>query len=308
MNTSTAIAEVKDPTIALRLSSLDRKESILLKCIESDATSDGKFDKCMTALDRIGMERALISMASAYNLSAYATGPAVVLALEIYYGAGKDDPDLWAKVVGAMHAFIEEAAGMAGQRVAQEKDKTTRMAEETKRIEGETAAVLKAAAERGRQAEAEAAEAIKQKEAETAALLKAAAERERQAEAEAAEAIKQKEAETAAALKIAAEKERVAAEETKLKEAEARQAAVIAAETKKREKAKTKHEAAMATQASARAARHAKVMADLDVAESKARTERATSEAAEAEVRRRRMKYDTYSGFWRAFHNIDDVE
>ena len=63
-------------------------------------------------------------MTSTYHLGEYRSGPAVVAALDTYYGAGTADPALWTVVVSSIGALVTEATGMAVKRVAQEKEKT----------------------------------------------------------------------------------------------------------------------------------------------------------------------------------------
>ena len=67
----------------------------------------------------------------------------------------------------------------------------------------------------------------------------------------------------------------------------------ITKETRKREEAVTMHKADMA----AMDARNAEALAELDRDESRARAQKCRNEAAEADVRRRKMKYGTHGAF-----------
>jgi septal ring factor EnvC (AmiA/AmiB activator) len=100
----------------------------------------------------------------------------------------------------------------------------------------------------------------------------------------------------------------LAAEKTKQERAATTAKLAAFAEAKKRDETKTRHEAAMARDELARTAANAEAKAELEAAESRARTRKMNSKADEANVHRKRMMYDTYSWFWRARNTIDDVK
>ncbi|MDR1436189.1 MAG: hypothetical protein LBI39_03235 [Puniceicoccales bacterium] len=70
--------------------------------------------------------------------------------------------------------------------------------------------------------------------------------------------------------------------------------------------AKTAQERENAAQAARRTAQM-EMTARLDEAESRARTEKMRSEAAEADIRRKVAIFEKRNIFWRATHNLSDV-
>jgi flagellar biosynthesis GTPase FlhF len=280
MGTSTLLAKVADPQVALRFAGLAEQEAAALALMKENSTDIEFVKVCFTELRGIRGERAALTMISTRYLDDYKSGPPLIAALDAYYCATACDPLLWADVLGLMHALVAEATGMAVEHVSQAKHETAQAAEKTRKAAAESAtaeeATRKAAAESAR------AEEEARKAAEDTRKAAEDAKKAMEDAALAAEKAKQERAKTAAKL-------------------------VAMEESRKRDEARTRHEADMARDELARAAANAEAKKELDAAESRARALKMQNEAAEANVRRKEIIFNNRNIFWRALHTLKDV-
>jgi hypothetical protein len=144
-----------DPMVTERFASLASQETNVTALMMANITDKEMTMMCIAELRGIRGERSALHMARCCHLRDSASGRAFVVALEAYYSSPRADPVLWEGVARAIGIFVDEAAVLSEQRIAQEKantmaaeDRAQQEAEKAKQEKANTMAAAQEGAKR----------------------------------------------------------------------------------------------------------------------------------------------------------------